>query len=114
MKTFGQTLRLHRNKLGISLKQLSHHLGISVPYLSDVDRGNRPPLKEDRILRASQYLNLSPSLLLKAALFTRDHFKLSTCISKEGIQAGVALVLNWVDLSDDQFKQIHSIIDGEE
>ena len=40
-KETGATARLEREKSNISLRNLAKEMGISAPYLSDLERGNR-------------------------------------------------------------------------
>lgn len=39
--TLGSMMREEREKAGISLREMARRLGISAPYLSDLERGNR-------------------------------------------------------------------------
>lgn len=45
---FGQAFRKDRQKTGLSLGQMAERLGLSKPYLSDVELGRRAP--NDKIL----------------------------------------------------------------
>ena len=37
----GANLRARRQKVGITLRSMATQLGVSAPYLSDIERGNR-------------------------------------------------------------------------
>lgn len=41
---FGEALRAARKGVGMRLSDLAAALGVSVPYLHDVEHGRRPPL----------------------------------------------------------------------
>lgn len=47
--SFGEQLRAFREKQDLSLRELARKVGISAPFLSDIERGNRLP--SDRVLR---------------------------------------------------------------
>ena len=65
--TFGSLLRQSRLKDGETLKSVSRCLKVSVAYLSDVERGNRSPLRKDRIIEVARYLGANETELLEAA-----------------------------------------------
>jgi transcriptional regulator with XRE-family HTH domain len=46
-------------------------LGISVVYLSDVERGNRKPLSNERILKIAEYFGQDATDLIEAADWER-------------------------------------------
>lgn len=46
--SFGQYLRKTRTDAEISLREAARRLGVSAVYLGEVERGVRPPLKEER------------------------------------------------------------------
>ena len=53
---------------GKSLGALARFLGVSVVYMSDVERSRRSPLSNQRIMEASSFLGTDPSELLTAAI----------------------------------------------
>ena len=56
--SFGQYLEQKRKEKGISLRCLARSLGISAPYLSEVEKGKKAPLDLKKILLASRILLL--------------------------------------------------------
>jgi transcriptional regulator with XRE-family HTH domain len=64
---FGDLLRRLRRKANRTLGDVARLLGVSVVYLSDVERGNRRPLSHERILKVAIYLEVDPAALMKAA-----------------------------------------------
>jgi transcriptional regulator with XRE-family HTH domain len=73
---FGDLLRKLRAKAGFSVGDLARHLGYSVVYVSDVERGRRGPFEEDKIREAASFLRVDADPLLRAALESRGTFKL--------------------------------------
>jgi len=68
---FGELLRKKRRKAGKTLGDLHRLLGISVVYLSDVERGNRKPLSNERILKIAEYFGQDATDLIEAADWER-------------------------------------------
>ena len=64
---FGDALRKARRKDGKTLSDLAGLLGVSIVYVSDVERGNRKPLSNDRILKAARFLHTDSEPLMLAA-----------------------------------------------
>lgn len=54
--SFGPLLRGLRSRAGLTLRDLATFLGVSVPYLSDVERGARGPLRPETIAQAARRL----------------------------------------------------------
>jgi len=63
-------------KAGKSLGDLARHLGVSIVYISDVERSRRSPLSNLKILLVSEYLRTDPSELLTAAIDDKRKFNL--------------------------------------
>lgn len=73
---FGELLRKLRMDANRSLGELARHLGVSVVYLSDVERGRRAPLAFPKIIETATFLNVRPLPLFKAAAQHRGSFDL--------------------------------------
>lgn len=108
---FGRILRHHREKAEKSMGELARHLGVSVPYLSDVERGNRLPLTKERIYKTAELLDLNPEILLTVAAQSRGAFELdATEVSQKAREVGAALMRGWSDLSEEDLEKIHQIV----
>ena len=64
---FGNTLRRTRQNAEKTLGDVARLLDLSVVYISDVERGNRRPFSNERILRLANFLNADPAPLIAAA-----------------------------------------------
>ena len=64
---FGEALRRARREAGKRLSDIANLLGVSVVYVSDVERGNRRPFNNDRILRVARLLQTDAASLIAAA-----------------------------------------------
>ena len=64
---FGVALRRTRQSAEKTLGDVARLLGVSVVYVSDVERGNRRPFSNERILKVARLLNADPAPLIAAA-----------------------------------------------
>ena len=65
--SFGPLLRESRERRSVTLSGLARVLGVSAPFLSDVERGTRGPLSPEAISKAARYLQVSKFELVRAA-----------------------------------------------
>jgi transcriptional regulator with XRE-family HTH domain len=61
--TFGAKLRALRQQKGIGLRKLAAMIGVSPPYLSNIERGKSPSLSEVKLNLIAHMLQVSPDLL---------------------------------------------------
>ena len=64
---FGDALRRTRQEADKTLGDVARLLDVSVVYVSDVERGNRRPFSNDRILKVAKLLKANPAPLIAAA-----------------------------------------------
>ena len=57
--TFGEYLKHKREIKHISLREVARTLGVSAPFLSDVENNRRGPLTEERLADLVKVLNLN-------------------------------------------------------
>jgi transcriptional regulator with XRE-family HTH domain len=57
--TFGEYLKHKREQKQISLREVARTLGVSAPFLSDVENNRRAPLTEERLADLAKVLNLN-------------------------------------------------------
>ena len=58
-KSFGQFLTVKREERRISLREFARQLGVSAPYMTEVEKDRAAPLMPERLSRASEILDLS-------------------------------------------------------
>ena len=110
---FGGALRRLRREAGRTLSDLASLLGVSIVYVSDVERGNRKPLGNERILRVAQFLGANPAPLLEAANKERGfiEYDITKASSLEAdVVGGLVSGLARGGVSDDQLHQIQAIL----
>ena len=64
---FGDALRRTRQNAEKTLGDVATLLDVSVVYVSDVERGNRRPFSNERILKVAGLLKTDPAPLIAAA-----------------------------------------------
>ena len=112
MSTFGDLLRTLRSQAGMSMGELARHLDVSVPYISDVERGNRPPLTAVRIEQVADLFGVDSTELHSAAGVSRGSFELPLpqSASRLARQVGASLMRGWSHLSDDDLEMIANVL----
>src|SRR5690606_34136955 len=108
--TFGETLRRCREQAKKTMGALARELGVSPAYLSDVERGNRPPLVEERLKKAARFLDVEPETLIAAAVAERGTIRLNADRGEHQLEAGVALMRTWDNLTPEQYQKIIDIV----
>ena len=106
---FGELFREERQRAEKRIGEVAQRLRVSLTYLSDVERGTRPPLSSERIRDAAQFMKLSDgrlTALLAAAAAQQGSFELPAPTSSKGREAGAALQRAWGSLDDETFDQI--------
>ena len=107
---FGEKLKSIRVEKDISLRKLAEKLGVSAPYLSDVERGK--PLSGEYIDRVAEVLNLTPEerqSLFDAAAAVRGDVVASDVILYAGEVKNVSAALRKareLNLGDEEWLQI--------
>jgi transcriptional regulator with XRE-family HTH domain len=68
MRRYAEIVRDGRKVAGFSQQQAAVRIGISVPYLSQIESGARPPLEQSRTLVLAEMYRLTPVVLMAAAV----------------------------------------------
>ena len=64
---FGDALRKTRRNAEKTLGDVAKLLDLSVVYVSDIERGNRRPFSNERILKIARFVKTDPAPLIAAA-----------------------------------------------
>lgn len=57
--SFGEFLTLKREERDFTLRELARKLGVSAPFLSDVEKNRTAPFTKERLDRVAEVLNLT-------------------------------------------------------
>jgi transcriptional regulator with XRE-family HTH domain len=108
---FGSLLRNLREQAGKSLKDLAGHMGWSVVYLSDVERGRRNPPSVENIKKLAEALGIQSTGLLDTANKQRNRVELSIEPDDCAItDAALMLARRWTELTDSEAREIMKIL----
>ena len=66
--SFGEFLQDKREDRNITLREMAKRIGVSAPFLSDVEKGRTAPLTKERLDKVSEILDLSKEE--KAQMYT--------------------------------------------
>jgi transcriptional regulator with XRE-family HTH domain len=113
MSTFGDTLREARKLAGKTMADLAAHLGVTVPYLSEVETGKSVPMSPARIVEAAEFLNADVDRLMQAALRDRRVVRFEPGDEKSAVSAASALMRGWANFSESSFNEIRILANDE-
>lgn len=114
---FGDALRKARQDAERTLGDVARLLGKSVVYVSDVERGNRRPFNNARIIKVAKFLNADPAPLISAADVERGviEYDISKAKPLEAEVVGdLVSGLARGGVTRDQLKQIRTILKDSE
>ena len=110
---FGDALRKTRRNAKKTLGDVAKLLDISVVYVSDVERGNRRPFNNERILKIAGFVKVNPTPLIAAADAERGIIEYDITKAKPleiAVVGGLVSGLARGGVTDDQLKKIEKIL----
>tara|TARA_R100000664_G_scaffold25205_1_gene35155 strand:- start:2708 stop:3106 length:399 start_codon:yes stop_codon:yes gene_type:complete len=109
---FGEYVREARQEAGLSLANVAEHLGVTKVYVSDVERGLRPPFTQERLSEIAVVLGLNAHKLSQFAARNRDSVKLPLEGSSEKkVQLAGSLGYVWPSVTEKNAERILNLID---
>lgn len=114
---FGDLLRKWRREADKTLGDIADLLNVSVVFVSDVERGNRKPFANDRIIRIAAFLNKDPMPLMEAADWERGFIEYDIRKAKPleaDVVGGLVAGLARGGVTDEQLQKMHRILNGED
>lgn len=110
---FGDALRKCRRAAGKTLSDVAGVLDVSVVYVSDVERSNRRPFTNDRIIKLAKFLKADAAPLIAAADQERGVIEYDIAKARPleaDVVGGLVSGLARGGVTDDQLKKIKSIL----
>lgn len=104
-ETFGALLREARQRAGLSVTALAKHLGVSKNFVSEVERGSKPPFTTSRTLDVSRLLEMDSTALLQAAARHSGKYELPVLSEQHGLTAA-HLVATWANLTPQTLSEL--------
>jgi transcriptional regulator with XRE-family HTH domain len=116
MPRFGELLRKLRRKEDKTMGDLARLLSLSVVYVSDVERGNRKPFSNERIIKVATYLKEDPAALIEAADLERGFIEYDIRKARPlevDVVGGLVAGLARGGVTDEQLQNIKTILRGQ-
>ena len=110
---FGEALRRARRNAEKTLGDVAKLLDVSVVYVSDVERGNRRPFGNERILKVAKFVKADPAPLIAAAIAERGVIEYEIAKAKPleaAVVGGLVSGLARGGVTDDQLHKIKKIL----
>ena len=110
---FGDALRRARRNAAKTLGDVARLLNVSVVYVSDVERGNRRPFTNERILTIARFVNTDPAPLIAAADVERGVIEYDITKAKPleaAVVGGLVSGLARGGVTNDQLRKINKIL----
>lgn len=105
--TFGSILRFARKAIGMTQRALARELGVSAPYICDVEADARAPLTAERARTACRLLGISQITEAKTRAVSVGFFQLvADPRRQQQMTAGGLLSLAWGRFSLEELEQI--------
>ena len=107
-KLFGPLFRAARKKAGHTLEAMADRIGVSAAYLSRVERGECPPMREHHIITAAEILGVEPDDFLRAAVNERS--EAPAFVKPNTVETYSFLLRRLNSLTDSQLARIEEIL----
>ena len=110
---FGNALRRARHNSKKTLGDIAKLLEVSVVYVSDVERGNRRPFTNERILKIAKFVDTNPAPLIAAADVERGVIEYDIRKAKPleaSVVGGLVSGLARGGVTEDQLEKISDIL----
>lgn len=107
---FGDFLRAARAQAGLTQGRVARELGVSVPFVSDVEGGRRAPFSDSKLLVLAPLLRLDHVTVLAMAALDRGHVKVPILDTEGNARVAVGLAREWPHLASDDLARIASIV----
>ncbi len=111
---FGHLLRESRKKSGKSISQVCGEVGISKPYLMDLESGRQVTHRLPMLITLANVVHVDSALLILASIQQTGRFTLK--LSEEDIKNPrklrilVRIMEKWDDLTEDQLQDLINIL----
>jgi len=110
---FGDALRKARRNAEKTLGDVAKLLEVSVVYVSDVERGNRRPFSNERILKVAKFLKTDAAPIIAAADVERGVIEYDITKAKPleaAVVGGLVSGLARGGVTDEQLQKIKKIL----
>lgn len=109
---FGREFRRWRKEARLTMGEVARELKLSIPYISDIERGTRPPPRVEILERAAEVLGQDPFDVIIAAEQSRGRYELSATATRKHREVGASLLRSWDNLSPEKLEEIERVLKG--
>ena len=114
MEYLWRELRRRRvDDLELTLKEIAERMEVTAVYVSDIERGNRRPIKEGVLKSIADAYEMDWDRVVRLALASRDSVQLDTRDASD-VKRDVAVTLarSWDDLTEKDLTEIAKVLEG--
>ena len=111
---FGRKFRRWRKEAGLTMGDVARRLELSIPYISDIERGTRPPPRPELLEKAARIIGQDPHDVFIAAAQSRGRYELSATPTPKHQEVGASLLRSWEGLSPEKLEEIERVLKGKE
>jgi len=94
MNTLGQTIRNHREALGLSLRVFGQKAGVHAPYMSNIERGTKTP-HDGLLLRIAAALGVKGEELQQLSPYVPVPALRARCKEDPELAYALRVILRW-------------------
>lgn len=115
MGIFGEHVRRLREQASKSMRAMADAVGVSVVYISDIERGRRNPPQGEKLARMAQCLEVDVNDLEEIAAKERRRVELELSEQDSVISdAALTLARRWDSITSEEASQIIKLLSKEE
>jgi transcriptional regulator with XRE-family HTH domain len=109
---YGDHVRIIRQSNGMSLREVAERLGVSHVYLSEVERGTRCPMVQEKTIRLAGIIGTDVDRLIALAASVRGFtFDVRPDASRVQIKLLLSFNAAWDKLTDQDCEKLLSIVE---
>ena len=109
---YGKFIRNERHRADLTLAQVADTLGVSISYLSDIERGQRAPPNRELQIKLANAVNGQQYVHYRAFVQAYKKCEINIAGSSEQVQEiAISLTYNWHKLSKKQLSKLQVLGD---
>lgn len=113
MERFGEYARIARERQRVSLRSLAETIGLSAPYVSDIERGNRNPPDVSKLTLWANAIDEDTTTFVRRAELDRKSVEIPVNHNPANAELAMAFARKIDRLSDDEREALKKIFGSE-
>ncbi len=111
MDRFGDYARVQRENRRISLRSLAEALGLSAPYVSDIERGNRNPPDREKLTRWANLIGEEPEAFIRRGELDRRSVEIPVNFNPANTELALSFARKLPTMTDEERVQLRKFFD---